>query len=114
MKHYSPFVFVLFLLASCGISKNAEVTKPAKSEYIEFSLLNTSDQSIPLLIPSVMNPNLSPNSRSGLRLKVGQEVLFRNKGKRYVLLTVDNNIKNGDSIDAAELLPKRKAELGLK
>ncbi len=82
--------------------------------YISFTLRNTSAKSIPLLIPSVMNPNLSPFSRSGVDLKVGQEILFRANGKKYVLLTVDNSIKEGDELDINKILKERKAELGLK
>lgn len=81
---------------------------------ISFKLINPSDESIPLIIPNVMNPNLSPNSSSGVDLKIGQELLFRNGLKRYVLLTVDDSIKEGDEIDVYEILQQRKKELGLK
>lgn len=81
---------------------------------ISFTLVNSSSESIPLIIPNVMNPNLSPNSKSGVDLKIGQELLFRNKGKRYVLLTVDESIEEGQQLDVYELLKERKAELGLK
>ena len=103
-----------------GISIKMSVTKESPSilkkegEYISFTLRNTSLKSIPLLIPSVMNPNLSPKSRSGVDLKVGQEILFRSGGKKYTLLTVDNSIKDGDEIDVATLLTDRKKELGLR
>ena len=50
-----------------------------------------------------MNPNLSPFSNSGVSLKIGQEILFREKGKKYVLLVVDNNIKQDDKIDVGKL-----------
>ena len=60
-----------------------------------------------------MNPNLSPNSMSGVTLKMGQEVLFKVRGRKYVLLTVDENIQKDDVLDVAKLLPKRKRELGL-
>ncbi len=83
------------------------------ADYISFTLHNGSAKSISLIIPRVMNPNLSPYSNSGVELKIGQEILFRVKGKNYILLTVDNNIKNGDVIEVDELLKQRKAELGL-
>lgn len=82
-------------------------------DYIKFTLQNTTAKSIPLLIPSVMNPNLSPFSKSGVDLKVGQEILFRANGKRYVLFTVDNSIAQGSMIDVAKLIKNRKKELGL-
>lgn len=91
----------------------AKVNK-ANTGLISFTLVNSSSESIPLIIPNVMNPNLSPNSKSGVDLKIGQELLFRNKGKRYVLLTVDESIEEGQQLDVYELLKERKAELGLK
>ena len=61
-----------------------------------------------------MNPNLSPYSKSGVELKIGQEIIFKAKGKKYVLLQVDASISDGDIIDVAKLLKEKKAELGLK
>ena len=84
------------------------------SGLISFTLVNSSSESIPLIIPNVMNPNLSPKSKSGLDLAVGQELIFRNKGKRYVLFTVDETIEEGAKIDVYQLLQERKKELGLK
>lgn len=84
-----------------------------KPVYIEFTLLNKSGKSIPLIIPNVMNPNLSPFSSSGVSLKIGQEILFRSKGKKYVLLVVDETIKNGDKLDVGKLLKEKKEALGL-
>ena len=82
-------------------------------EYISFTLRNTTAKSIPLIIPTVMNPNLSPFSNSGVDLKVGQKVLFKAKGKKQVLLVVGRNIKQGEVIDVAKILKKRKKELGI-
>lgn len=86
---------------------------PAGVTMISFKLINPSAESIPLLIPDVMNPNLSPNSESGVDLKIGQEIFFRAKGKKYLLLTVNEDIQPGEKIDVRALLTKRKAELGL-
>ncbi len=88
--------------------------KKTTVEHISFTLINPSAESIPLIIPNVMNPNLSPNSSSGVDLKVGQELLFKNGFKRYVLLTVDETIKEGQEIDVYQALLERKKELGLK
>ena len=85
-----------------------------EGEYISFTLRNNGAKSIPLLIPSVMNPNLSPFSKSGVDLKIGQEILFRANGKKYVLLKVDNSIKNGDELDVGKLMADRKTELGIR
>lgn len=90
-----------------------ELVTDTSIKHISFTLRNTSNQPIPLLIPNVMNPNLSPNSSSGVDLEIGQELLFRNKGKKYLLFVVDESIQEGDLIDVSEVLKKRKAELGL-
>lgn len=90
--------------------------KPRNSgeQRISFKLINPSNESIPLIIPNVMNPNLSPNSSSGVDLEVGQELLFRNGLKRYTLLVVDEDIQEGEEVDVYALLQQRKKELGLK
>ncbi|NKI31051.1 hypothetical protein [Croceivirga thetidis] len=93
---------------------DAKMVEKGQQGLISFTLVNSSSESIPLIIPNVMNPNLSPNSNSGVDLGIGQELIFRNKGKRYVLFTVDETIKNGDKIDVYKLLQERKKELGLK
>lgn len=85
----------------------------ASGNYINFTLRNSSAKSIPLIIPDVMNPNLSPISNSGVSLKIGQEIFFKNKGKKYLLLTVSDEIKNGDVLDVPKILKERKKELGL-
>ena len=82
-------------------------------KYVSFTLANKTAKSIPLIIPSVMNPNLSPFSRSGVDLKIGQKILFKAKGKKYVLLTVDNTIKDGDVLNVGSLLKQKQKELGL-
>ncbi len=100
-------------------SVKIQSTKSGKSitvnsnKIVNFKLQNSSDQSIPLIIPTVMNPNLSPNSMSGVSLKMGQEILFKVRGRKYVLLTVDESIQKDDVLDVAKLLPIRKKELGL-
>ncbi|MFT4969073.1 MAG: hypothetical protein ACI9O4_000818 [Chitinophagales bacterium] len=70
---------------SNSISKSKELSQP-----ISFTLRNTSNESTPLIIPSVMRRNLSPDSISGVSLKIGQEIQFRVKGKNYILLTVND------------------------
>ena len=78
--------------------------------YVTFDLRNKSMKSIPLLIPGVMNPNLSPMSRSGVSLEVGQKILFRYKGKKRVLLIVTEDLE-GATIEVSKLLKERKWEV---
>ena len=93
--------------------KKVMAPNPAR-KYVSFTLRNNSASSIPLIIPTVMNPNLSPFSNSGVDLKIGQEIIFKHKGKRYVLLTVDQSIEDGSVIEVSKLLKEKKKELGLK
>ena len=94
------------------ISYKADAPKQTDNDYVSFTLHNSSAKSIPLIIPGVMNPNLSPISNNGVDLKVGQEILFKQKGKTYVLLTVDNSYAN-KKVDVAKILRLRKEELGI-
>jgi len=82
-------------------------------EYVSFTLANNSLKSIPLIIPSVMNPNLSPVSKSGVDLKIGQKIFFKKGGRKYLLLEVDSSIKDGDIVKVDELLKARKKELNI-
>ena len=81
-----------------------------KDKYVTFTLHNGSLKSIPLLIPGVMNPNLSPMSDSGVSLKIGQKILFRYKGKKRVLLLVDDEL-NGQTLQVHKLLKEKKREI---
>lgn len=102
------FLLVAFLLLG--------TTLPAWA--VPFKLLNNSLRSIPLEIPGVMNPNLSPMSSSGVDLAVGQKVYFFADGKkgalkkRYLLLEVTEDLA-GKAIAIDDLIKARKAELGL-
>lgn len=82
-------------------------------DYVTFTLANKSVKSIPLIIPSVMNPNLSPMSNSGVDLKIGQKIFFKKGGKKYLLLEVDTTIKDGDVIVVNKLLAERKRALNI-
>ncbi len=85
-----------------------EITKAAKEvtdkneRYVGFTLRNETLRSIPLIIPGVMNPNLSPQSNSGVRLKVGQEIKYKKGGRTHLLLVVDDSIKEGDVLLVGE------------
>lgn len=85
------------------------------AKYVDFTLRNESAKSIPLIIPNVMNPNLSPMSNSGVKLQVGQEVYFFPKGKKplgkkEILLVVDESLK-GKVLKVNELIKLRIKEL---
>ena len=71
-----------------------------------FYLENNTAQRIPLRIPGIMNPNLSPFSRTGVNLKNGQKIYLDFNGKRILILEVTDSIKHGDRIDIATLINK--------
>ncbi len=91
----------------------SETTCEISTDYVDFTLRNTSLKSIPLIIPGVMNPNLSPMSNSGVGLKIGQKILFKYKGKRRVLLIVDKTLE-GKVLDVPKLLKEKRRELEKK
>ncbi len=84
-------------------------TSPQK-ETVNFTLHNSSLKSIPLVIPNVMNPNLSPMSYSGVSLEMGQKIYYRKGLGKVLILTVDENIKSGDKIDVAKLVANIKKD----
>ena len=110
-------LFTLLFLTTCihtsSAQKTEEVTVISPSVSVQVYLLNKSVKSIPLIIPGVMNPNLSPKSKSGVVLKVGQKIYFRDQGKRHQLLTITEE-DNNKRIEVSSLIKVRKKELGLK
>ena len=95
-------------LKDVSISYSITEAKPVVVEkddvYINFTLRNETMKSIPLIIPGVMNPNLSPKSNSGVSLKMGQEVKCRKGGRTRILFVVDESISEGDVVMVGELL----------
>jgi len=80
--------------------KNSTSLTPQRAFYLE----NNTAQSIPLLIPGVMNPNLDPYTRSGVDLPNGQKIFLNLNGKRILILTVTDSIPHGARIDVASLI----------
>ncbi len=83
---------------------------PGGNDNINFSLMNNSSKSIPLIIPGTMRPNLSPFSKSGVSLDPGQKIFFKYKGKRQLLLIVDSSYE-GKKVKVAKLIKDRIATL---
>lgn len=81
---------------------------PEFAPVVNFTLHNSSLRSIPLIIPNVMNPNLSPLSNSGVSLKWGQEIYYRKGNKKILILTIDKSIQNGDKVDVPSLIKDLK------
>ena len=79
---------------------------------VPFTLRNNTAKSIPLRIPGVMNPNLSPFSNSGVDLAEGQKIFFYHKRKKYLLLEVTPELAN-ETLIVNKKIAARKKELGL-
>ncbi len=77
---------------------------------VPFTLRNNSLKSIPLKIPGVMNPNLSPMSNSSVDLCVGQEIFCEIDGKKVLLLTVTEDLKD-KTLKVDELIRDKRKEL---
>jgi hypothetical protein len=82
-----------------------------KSQTIPMTFHNGSLKSIPLNIPGVMNPNLSPISDSGVTLEVGQKVFYfpnGKKGKKELLFEVDDTFKKDTILQIHEIIRQKK------
>jgi len=89
-------------------------TASSYAQSIGFTFHNGSLKSIPLVIPSVMNPNLNPMSNSGVSLNIGQKVYFYPNGTskiRELLFTIDESFQQDQVLEIDQLIEKRKKEL---
>ena len=92
------------------VDRKPKLISSSQKETVNFTLHNSSLKSIPLVIPNVMNPNLSPVSNSGVSLEMGQKIYYRRGLSKLLILTVDENIKQGDKIDVAKLIANIKKD----
>ncbi|WP_157963290.1 hypothetical protein [Algoriphagus litoralis] len=90
------------------VEKKPDTYNPENAPVVNFTFHNSSLRSIPLIIPNVMNPNLSPLSNSGVSLKWGQEIYYRKGNEKILILTIDESIQNGDKIDVSKLIKDLK------
>lgn len=82
-----------------------KVGRPATPQQ-GFYFVNTTAQSLPLKIPGIMNPNLSPFSKSGVDLPIGQKIYLKTPGKDLLIFTVTDTIPKGARINVADLIDK--------
>jgi hypothetical protein len=97
--------FTLFILS------NLFFLAHGKSQAISMTFHNGSLKSIPLNIPGIMNPNLSPLSDSGVDLEVGQKVFYfpnGKKGKKELLFEVDNTFRKDTILQIDEMIKQKK------
>ncbi len=91
------------------VEREEKTIKPG-ADMVQFTLHNSSLKSIPLIIPNVMNPNLSPMSNSGVSLERGQKIYLKKGIRKVLLFTVDAGIETGDKIDVAKLINRLEEE----
>lgn len=97
--------FTLFILSNLFFLANGN------AQAIPMTFHNGSLKSIPLHIPGVMNPNLSPLSDSGVDLEVGQKVFYfpnGKKGKKDLLFEVDGTFKKDTILQIHEMIRQQK------
>ncbi len=97
--------FTLFILSNLFFLVNGN------AQAIPMTFHNGSLKSIPLQIPGVMNPNLSPLSDSGVTLEVGQKVFYFpnvKKGKKELLIEVDVTFKKDTILQIHEMIRQKK------
>ncbi len=95
----------LFILSNLFFLANGN------AQAIPMTFHNGSLKSIPLQIPGVMNPNLSPLSDSGVTLEVGQKVFYFpnvKKGKKELLFEVDVTFKKDTILQIHEMIRQKK------
>jgi antitoxin component of MazEF toxin-antitoxin module len=102
-RNLSP-IKVAYALREKSLRKN-KFSKPLTFQRA-FYLENNTAQSLQLYIPGVMNPKLNPFSRSGVDLTNGQKIYFDLKGRKVLILTVNESIHHGSRIDVANLIEK--------
>ena len=104
----------LLLCLGLSIQPRVPVTAPAHlaadtARYVKLTLYNPMSTSIPLVIPGVMYPNLSPMSRSGVTLAVGQPIYYVRNGRRELIYRVPADLAPGSEVDFGALVGARNA-----
>ena len=107
------FTLITLLVIGFGYTSFSQNSEGQKIEYVSFTLENTSTSEIKLFIPGVMNPNLSPKGKSGVTLKIGQEILFKYNRKKQTLLVANKTLK-GMVLNVEKLMKERQKEIDLE
>ncbi len=69
-----------------------------------FYLVNTTRQTLPIHIPGIMSPRLSPFTNTGVELPLGQKIFLKTPQENLLILTVTDTIQKGARIDVADLI----------
>jgi hypothetical protein len=92
---------VEYILFKSGSGKKK---RTVANRTVAFYLVNSTAQTLPVLIPGIMNPKLTPFSQSGVELPWGQKIFLKTAGEKLLLLTVTDSIPKGARIDVADLI----------
>lgn len=85
------------------LPKTQRLEPVVKTQLRNFILVNSSAEPLPLIIPGVMNPSLSPYSESRVLLANGQGIYYRKGVKKQLLLVIGEHLKENTKIDMAIL-----------
>ena len=99
-RYFAPLKVEYNLFKEGPGKKNKTVTNQTAGFY----LVNSTAQTLPILIPGIMNPKLTPFSQSGVDLPWGQKIFLKTPGENLLLLTVSDTITDGSLIDVADLI----------
>ena len=101
-RFFTPLKLEYSIYKGSPAKKKAGELTPQRGFY----LVNTTAQAIPLKIPGIMNPNLSPYSKSGVDLPIGQKVYLKTPGKSLLIFTVTDTIPKGARVNVADLIDR--------
>lgn len=85
-------------------SGSGKKKRTVATQSVAFYLVNSTAQTLPILIPGIMNPKLTPFSQSGVELPWGQKIYLKTPREKLLLLTVTDSIPKGTGIDVADLI----------
>ncbi len=70
---------------------------------IKLVLANPSHLEYVLKLPSGAKPKLGPGSNTGMFFSIGEEIYFYHEGNEYLLIKIDDTMKDGDEISIHKL-----------
>ena len=79
------YLLLLLLSLSIQVIPASTTANVGGEDPLEITLHNGSAKSIPLKIEGVMNPNLSPFSKSGVYVTEGTRIFYKD-GRKWVLI----------------------------
>lgn len=69
-----------------------------------FYLVNNTKQILSIDIPGIISPKLTPYSKTGVDLPLGQQIFLKTPRQNLLIFTVTDTIRKGAHIDVADLI----------